>query len=254
MIFFKVLVIIGSGTAVIGDPSGKTTAREPIQREQIAENTKKLRAQLESLFTNAKLYFSNEPQSVQAFEFYDNATWYNELNVLDFFEKTGSAVNIGTLLRKRFVRERSQLLSLSEFCYQVGCNLLRKYNSLKCILRVQVFQGLDWLRLWREKDCRLQVGGSDQLANFEAGRHLIHREQPDQQVTGLCLPLITDPNGRKLGKTEQNVLWLSADKTNPFLLYQHFLRTVDDALATSNVFSSRFLNEPLRKRQHRYVT
>lgn len=146
--------------------------------------------------------------------FVNNAEWYENCTILDFISKIGRNFRVGDMLATTSVRTRlksDEGISFTEFSYQI------------C-------QAYDWWQLMKHHKCRIQLGGADQLGNIVAGYHLIKRLENTTNVFGFTIPLLTTRDGKKLGKSEGNAIWLDAEKTTPFSLYQFFIRTPDDQI------------------------
>lgn len=144
----------------------------------------------------------------------DNAVWYKNVSFLDFIGTIGRHFRIGDMLSLTSVRSRMESeegISFTEFSYQI------------C-------QSYDWLQLFQHHKCKFQLGGADQLGNISAGYRLIKRLMNTKNVFGITIPILTTKDGKKLGKSEGNAIWLDAVKTSPFSLYQFFLRTPDDEI------------------------
>lgn len=144
----------------------------------------------------------------------NNAEWYANWTILDFISKIGRHFRVGDMLATTSVSTRlksDEGISFSEFSYQI------------C-------QAFDWWQLLKYHNCRIQLGGSDQLGNIVSGYHLIKRLENTSSIFGLTIPLLLTRDGKKLGKTEGNAIWLDAEKTTPFSLYQFFVRTPDDQI------------------------
>lgn len=144
----------------------------------------------------------------------DNAEWYENLSFLEFIGNIGRHFRIGNMIRLTSVKTRMESeegISFTEFSYQI------------C-------QAYDWWNLLKRHQCTFQLGGSDQLGNITAGHDLIKRLENKKSAYGLTIPILTTRDGKKLGKSEGNALWLDALKTPPFTLYQFFIRTPDDSV------------------------
>lgn len=201
----EVIVIMGGGTSMIGDPSGKDEERPIISREEIEKNKNTLKKQIEN-------YLDFGDDRVQMV---DNVEWLGEVKMIDFLREVGKHMPVSSMMGKESVKarlEREQGLSYAEFSYQL-------------------LQAYDFFELYERYDCNLQVGGSDQWGNILQGVDLIRRKV-GKKVHGLSFPLIVDPStGRKFGKTaEGSSIWLDEEKTHPFDLYQ-FMVNVSDELA-----------------------
>lgn len=142
----------------------------------------------------------------------NNEDWYKNVSFLDFIGNIGRNFRIGDMMSLTSVRERMKSddgISFTEFSYQI------------C-------QAYDWWHLYKDHKCRLQLGGADQLGNISAGHRLIKRVEKSKNTFGVTIPLLTTRDGKKLGKSEGNAIWLDGEKTTPFSLYQFFVRTPDD--------------------------
>lgn len=195
------IVVAGGATGLIGDPSGKSDERNLLTREQMAANIAKIRQQL-SQFVDFK---AGDLSAIIV----DNASWLDGFNLLDFLRDVGKHFTINEMLSKDSVRNRmDQGISYTEFSYML-------------------LQGYDFFHLYKQYNCRLQIGGSDQWGNILAGMELIRRIA-QQPAYGLTCPLITNADGQKFGKTASGTrCWLDPEKTSPYRFYQFFIQ-VDD--------------------------
>lgn len=200
------IVLLGSATGMIGDPSGKSEERVLLADEQLEENARGIEAQI-------KLFLSSEGEN--AYEIVRNHTWLGELEYISFLRDVGRHFTINSMMAKDSVRSRlenrEQGISYTEFSYML-------------------LQAYDFMWLYKNRDCRLQVGGSDQWGNITAGLELIRRSLPQDSLPayGLTFPLLTTSSGAKFGKTEKGAVWLSAEKTSPYQFYQYWLNTSDE--------------------------
>ncbi|MCX7026961.1 MAG: tyrosine--tRNA ligase [Spirochaetes bacterium] len=195
----NVIVLMGGGTARIGDPSGKTTMRQIISYEEIDANTKRFLAQLDKFmaFDRKTLYSDN------------NKNWLADLNYIDFLRDIGRHFSVNRMLSFEAYRMRLETgLSFIEFNYQ----LLQSY---------------DFLQLYKRHGCRLQIGGDDQWGNIVAGIELIRRVE-GAECFGLTFPLVMTSDGKKMGKTEKGALFLDPEMTSPYEFFQYW-RNVQDA-------------------------
>lgn len=212
------IAIVGGGTGLIGDPSGKTQERALLNRDEVRAHLDGIRGQLER-FLDFDTVRPNRARIV------DNADWLAGLNLMDFLRDVGKHFTIRNMLAKESVRRRldqEEGISFTEFSYQL-------------------LQAYDFLRLHDEYGCTLQLGGSDQWGNITAGCELIRRLRRGRAF-GLVLPLVTTASGAKFGKTEAGAVWLDAEQTSPFRFYQFWLNTDDrDALVYLKYFT--FLTE-----------
>lgn len=189
------ILLIGGATGLIGDPK-PTSERPMISKEEVAKNIQGLKAQAESIF---------------GFEVVDNYEWTKEINVIDFLRDYGKHFNINYMLAKDKVKSRIETgITFAEFSYMI-------------------LQALDFLHLFTTRNCILQVAGSDQWGNITAGIELI-RKKLDKTAYGMVMPLVTDSNGVKFGKTEGNALWLDKNKTSSYEMYQYLINLEDSMI------------------------
>lgn len=205
------IAVAGGGTGLIGDPSGKSAERQLNASETVAEWTDKLKLQLER--------FLDFEVSTNPARIVNNYDWLKELDLISFLRDVGKHFPVNYMLAKESVGSRLEGgISYTEFSYMV----LQSYDFL-------------WLR--NNMDCELQTGGSDQWGNITAGADLIRR-MTGKGAFGLTCPLITSADGTKLGKTEKGAIWLDADRTSPYELYQYFINVGDrDAVNYLKVFT-----------------
>jgi tyrosyl-tRNA synthetase len=194
------VALVGGGTGMIGDPSGKTIERQLLTTEQVAENAGAIRAQLERFLTF---------EGPSAARMRDNSAWLDDLQLIAFLRDTGKHFTVNYMLQKESVRSRMDAgISFTEFSYML-------------------LQAYDFLELQRRDGVTLQLGGSDQWGNITAGIELIRRVD-GAEAHGLTVPLVTTSSGTKFGKTEAGAVWLDAERTSPYAFYQFWLST-DDA-------------------------
>ena len=196
------IVLLGGGTTLIGDPSGKDSTRKILEQNEIKNNIKSIK----KVFNNI-LYTSNKNTSPV---FVDNADWLTKLNYIQFLRDTGSHFTINKMLTFDSVKlrlDREQSLSYMEFNYMI-------------------LQAYDFYQLFKNNNCILQIGGSDQWGNIVNGVDLIRRKL-QKEAYGLTSPLITLASGSKMGKTEKGAIWLNKDKLSPYDYWQ-FWRNTDD--------------------------
>lgn len=212
----KPLGLVGGSTGLIGDPR-QTAERVLNTPETVQEWVKRLRAQIERF-----LSFEGE----NAARMVNNLDWTKDLSALSFLRDVGKYFRVGTMIRKETVAKRlasEEGISYTEFSYQV-------------------LQGMDYLNLYREYDCVLQTGGSDQWGNLTSGADLIRRVE-GVSVHAFGTPLITNSDGSKFGKSEGNAIWLDAEMCSPYTFYQFWLNTSDaDVIDRLKVFT--FLHRP----------
>jgi tyrosyl-tRNA synthetase len=197
------IAVIGGGTGLIGDPSGKTKERPLLSKEEIEENIEGIKAQIEKF-----LDFKAKENPAKLVNNYD---WLGEIKLVDFLREVGKHITVNYMLQKESVRNRLQReegISFTEFSYML-------------------LQAYDFLMLYDRENCVLQMGGSDQWGNITAGIDLI-RKMRGGKAYGLVFPLITTSSGVKFGKTEEGTVWLDPNLTSPFKFYQFWINT-DDA-------------------------
>ena len=189
------ILLVGGATGLIGDP--KPTAERPmISKEAVEHNFKGLKKQAEEIF---------------GFEVVNNYDWTKDINVIDFLRDYGKYFNINYMLAKDKVKSRLDSgITYAEFSYMI-------------------LQALDFMHLYEERGCTLQVAGSDQWGNITAGIELV-RKKLDKEIYGMVMPLVTDSNGVKFGKTEGNALWLDKNKTSSYELYQYLINLEDSMI------------------------
>ena len=193
------LVLVGSGTGLVGDPSGKRQERPVLSREQTQRNADAIRRQLRQFLD----FEGDRPARML-----DNADWLVGLTLIDFLRDTGKHFTLNYMLQKEAVKSRMETgISFTEFSYML-------------------VQAYDFLHLYRTERCELQLGGSDQWGNITAGIELIGREG-EGQAHGLVFPLLTMASGAKFGKSETGNVWLDPAKTSPYQFYQFWLNTDD---------------------------
>ena len=196
------IVLLGGGTTLIGDPSGKDSTRKILEQSEIKKNIKSIK----KVF-NKILRSSNKNKAPI---FVDNANWLTKLNYIEFLRDTGSHFTINKMLAFDSVKlrlDREQSLSYMEFNYMI-------------------LQAYDFYQLFKNKNCILQIGGSDQWGNIVSGVDLIRRKL-QKEAFGLTSPLITLASGAKMGKTEKGAIWLNEDQLSPYDYWQ-FWRNTDD--------------------------
>ena len=197
------IAVAGGATGSIGDPSGKTAERQLLTHELLKANIEGVKVQLGSF-----MEFEGVENAAQLI---DNADWTAPLSFLDVLRDIGKHFKVNAMVSKESVRARMEDrdvgISYTEFSYMI-------------------LQALDFHHLCETQDCELQIGGSDQWGNITAGIDLIHRKQ-NRQAYGLTLPLITNADGTKFGKTESGAIWLDVNRTSIYQFYQFWVR-VDD--------------------------
>jgi tyrosyl-tRNA synthetase len=211
------LVLVGGGTGLIGDPSGKSSERQLLTAEKTAEHAVAIHEQLSRFFD-----LSSTDRALML----DNAEWLVPLRLLDFLRDVGKHFSVNEMIKRDSVRtrleERDQGISYTEFSYML-------------------LQAYDFLYLFRHYGCEIQMGGSDQWGNILSGRELIRRIDGGESE-GITFPLLTTSSGKKFGKTEEGAVWLDAKRTSPYQMYQYWLQTTDeDVVRYLKLFT--FLNQ-----------
>lgn len=196
----KPIILVGGGTATIGDPSGKTDMRKMLTREEINKNVSAIKKQVSKFIS-----FEGENAAVIV----NNADWLLDLNFIDFMRKIGSLFSVSKMLSAECYKQRMEK-GLTFF--ELGYMLMQSY---------------DFLFLHDNYGCKLEIGGNDQWSNILGGVDLIRRIGHDDSY-GLTFKLLTTKEGKKMGKTEKGALWLDPMKTSPYEFYQYW-RNIDDA-------------------------
>ena len=188
----KPILLVGGATGLIGDPK-PTNERAMITKEQVEHNVECLAKQAKDIF---------------GFEVVNNYDWIKEINTIDFLRDYGKYINVNYMLDKDIIARRLESgITFCEFAYTI-------------------LQGLDFLHLYHDKGCTLEVAGSDQWGNITTGIELA-RKKDNVELFGLTMPLVLDANGVKFGKTEGNALWLDKNKTSSYELYQYLINSDD---------------------------
>ncbi len=194
------LVLVGGGTGMIGDPSGKRAERQMLSAETIERNAAAIRGQLSRFLT-----FGDGPTDGKML---DNADWLAPINLLEFLRDTGKHFTVNYMLQKDSVKSRMDTgISFTEFSYML-------------------IQAYDFAHLAAAEKCELQLGGSDQWGNITAGIELAARRD-SRKLHGAVLPLLTTASGTKFGKTEAGNVWLDPARTSPYAFHQFWLQTED---------------------------
>jgi tyrosyl-tRNA synthetase len=213
----KPIIVIGGATGMIGDPSGKSEERNLLDEKTLRHNQDALKKQLERFidFDNNKALIVN------------NYDWTKDYSFLHFIRDFGKHLTINYMMSKESVKQRINSkngISFTEFSYQL-------------------LQGFDFYYLYKNHNCKFQLGGSDQWGNITTGIELIRRKLGGEAY-GITVPLITKSDGKKFGKTEKGNVWLDAEKTSPYEFYQFFINTADqDAEKYIKIFSIRSKDE-----------
>lgn len=199
----RVLFLVGGGTGLVGDPSGKTSMRKMLAEEQLLQNCDSLRGQV-SQYLNFE-----DPQKGL---FVNNIDWLRDLHYLEVLRDIGPHFSVNRMLTAECFKQRLESgLSFLEFNYMI-------------------LQSYDFLYLHKKYGCSLQIGGDDQWSNILAGMELIRRLSEGAQAFCMTFPLLTTSDGKKMGKTEKGAVWLDPHKTSPYEFYQYW-RNVEDAVA-----------------------
>ena len=204
----KPIALVGGATGMIGDPSGKSQERNLLDEETLAHNVNCIKKQLSHFLD----FESDVPNRAELVNNYD---WMKDFKFLDFARDIGKHITVNYMMAKESVQKRlngeaRDGLSFTEFTYQL-------------------LQGYDFLHLYQTKNCKLQMGGSDQWGNITTGTELIRRTLgAEAEAFALTCPLITKSDGRKFGKTESGNVWLDPKRTTPYTFYQFWLNVADD--------------------------
>ena len=210
------IVLLGGATGMIGDPSGKSDERNLLDKKILKYNEKKLKLQFEK-FLDFKSNISNKAVLV------NNYDWMSKFSIIDFSRNIGKHITVNYMMAKESVKKRiskdtTQGMSFTEFTYQL-------------------IQGYDFLYLFKEMNCLLQMGGSDQWGNITTGTELIRRKENKKAYAMTC-PLIKKSDGSKFGKSEGGNIWLDKNKTSVYKFYQYWLNITDeDAISYIKVFT-----------------
>ena len=214
------IVLLGGATGMIGDPSGKSDERNLLDKKVLDHNEKKLTKQFEK-FLDFRSDKSNKAVLI------NNYNWMKEFSIIDFSRDIGKHITVNYMMakdsvKKRISKDTTQGMSFTEFTYQL-------------------IQGYDFLHLYKEMNCMLQMGGSDQWGNITTGTELIRRKE-NKKVFAITCPLIKKSDGSKFGKSEGGNIWLDKEKTSVYKFYQYWLNISDeDAVNYIKVFT--FLNK-----------
>ena len=215
----KPLALIGGATGMIGDPSGKSQERNLLNEETLRHNVACIKAQLAR-------FLDFESEAPNKAELVNNYDWMKDYTFLDFAREIGKCITVNYMMAKDSVKRRlngefQDGMSFTEFTYQL-------------------LQGYDFLHLYQTKNCKLQMGGSDQWGNITTGTELIRRKLgSENEAFALTCPLITKADGKKFGKTEKGNIWLDRNRTSPYAFYQFWLNVADeDAERYIKIFTS----------------
>jgi tyrosyl-tRNA synthetase len=199
----KPVALLGGATGMVGDPSGKGMERNLLDEESLQKNLEGVKKQLKKFLD----FDSGKPTAAEMVNNYD---WFKEMNLIEFIRDVGKHITVNYMMSKDSVRKRIEGesgISFTEFTYQL-------------------IQGYDFYWLYQNKNCKLQMGGSDQWGNITTGNELIRRKTGNEAFAFTC-PLITKSDGGKFGKTEAGNIWLDPGKTTPYQFYQFWLNAGD---------------------------
>jgi tyrosyl-tRNA synthetase len=199
----KPIALVGGATGMVGDPSGKSEERNLLNEETLQKNVNGIQKQLEK-------YLDFDQSKPNAAELVNNYNWFKGISFIEFLRDTGKHITVNYMMAKDSVRKRIEGetgISYTEFAYQL-------------------MQGYDFYWLYHNKNCKLQMGGSDQWGNMTTGTELIRRKSGGHAFVFTC-PLITKADGTKFGKTERGNVWLDPEKTSPYQFYQFWLNAAD---------------------------
>ena len=201
----KPIALVGGATGMVGDPSGKSAERNLLDEASLQKNIEGVKAQLSR--------FLDFNASENPAELVNNFDWMKDISLIDFVRDTGKHITVNYMMAKDSVKKRLSSeskvgMSFTEFTYQL-------------------FQGYDFYHLYKEMDCKLQMGGSDQWGNITTGTELIRRKTQGKAYA-ITVPLVTKADGTKFGKTEGGNVWLDANRTSPYKFYQYWLNASDE--------------------------
>ena len=210
------IALVGGATGMIGDPSGKSAERNLLDEETLNKNIAGIKGQLER-------FLDFDSGAKNAAELVNNYDWMKDLSLIDFVRDVGKYLTVNYMMAKESVKKRLSAeskvgMSFTEFTYQL-------------------FQGYDFLHLFQTRNCKLQMGGSDQWGNITTGTELVRRKAGGKAYAITC-PLVTKADGTKFGKTEGGNVWLDKDRTSPYKFYQYWLNASDqDAESYIKIFT-----------------
>ena len=201
----KPIALVGGATGMVGDPSGKSAERNLLDEASLQKNIEGVKAQLSR--------FLDFNATENPAELVNNFDWMKDISLIDFVRDTGKHITVNYMMAKDSVKKRLSSeskvgMSFTEFTYQL-------------------FQGYDFYHLYKEMDCKLQMGGSDQWGNITTGTELIRRKAQGKAYA-ITVPLVTKADGTKFGKTEGGNVWLDAKRTSPYKFYQYWLNASDE--------------------------
>lgn len=195
------IVLVGGATGLIGDPSGKSEERKLQTLETVQHNVNCIKNQLKRIFD-----FESENGAIMV----NNYDWAGSMDIVTFLRDYGKHVGVNYMLAKDTISSRLETgISFTEFTYTI-------------------LQAMDFLHLYENHNCKMQIGGSDQWGNITTGLELIRKMAPEgSKAYGLTIPLVTKADGTKFGKTESGAIWLDSEKTSPYEFYQFWINTAD---------------------------
>ena len=221
----KPIILVGGATCAIGDPSGKSEERKAISMETVFHNVECVKKQISKIID----FDSDAPNAAIMVNNWD---WYKDYKFLDFIRDVGKKITVNYLMAKENVRKRLERegsgISFQEFSYGL-------------------LQGYDFVHLYNEYGCKLQIAGTDNLGNMVTGQDLVHKMLGKDDVCGLTWDLITCADGRKFGKTEGNAVFLDPQRTTPYQFAQYWINTTD---ADAEAFIKKFTLIPLDEINH----
>ena len=200
----KPIALVGGATGMVGDPTGKSEERNLLDEETLNRNIAGVKRQLEK-------HLDFDPAKPNAAELVNNYDWFKNISFIDFLRDTGKHITVNYMMAKDSVKKRIEGevgMSYTEFAYQL-------------------MQGFDFYWLYKNKNCKMQMGGSDQWGNITTGTELVRRKAGGEVFAFTC-PLITKADGGKFGKTEKGNVWLDPNLTTPYQFYQFWLNAGDD--------------------------
>ncbi len=204
----KLILIVGGATGMVGDPWGKDSERVFLDEKTLSHNVQAIASQMKAFFDHLKQLSGYEFE----YEVINNIDFYQDKSYIDFLRDVGKYITVNQMMNKETVKKRiedpSKSISYTEFSYML-------------------MQGFDFLCLYQQHNCKLQLGASDQWGNIITWVELI-RKKLDQEAFAITCPLILDASGKKFGKSEGNAIWLDPAKSSPYSVYQYFLNTADE--------------------------
>ena len=214
------IALVGGATGLIGDPSGKSAERNLLTLEEINHNVSLIKPQLE--------LFLDFDAGNRSAEIVNNMDWFKDINMVSFFRDIGKHLTLNYMMSKDSVQNRMETgISFTEFSYQL-------------------IQAYDFYHLYKTKNCKVQIGGSDQWGNITSGIELVKKTE-GKKVYALTTPLLTKSDGTKFGKTEDGNIWLDAKMTSSYKFYQYWMNVSDVDAKNGLKFSPFFLKMKFRR-------